>query len=1239
MLRIRAWKPDWLVFLGIILAFSGAGERSIRANSQGDDLPSAFQPQAGQAIQSDLSLPLDELVELLPELVNAGSVEPEAESLALPLGRLPKASLAEATPFRPDPVLQGFPELFTGAQMPGTSLNFEGIHNRNGVLPPDTNGDIGPNHYVQWVNLSFAVWAINRENGAATLVLGPVSGNSLWAGFGGPCETRNDGDPIVLYDHLADRWLMSQFAVNGPYYQCIAVSQTGDPTGAWFRYAFLVSHTKMNDYPHFGIWPDAFYMTANQFESRNWAAAGVWAFEREMMLAGDPAARFVFFDLQAANNAFGGMLPSDLDGPPPPPSTPAYFIEVDDSSWLGSQDALRLWEFRVNWSNPAASSFGLSGQPNQVLPVAAFTPLCSYTTKCIPQPATTAALDALGDRLMHRVQYRNFGSYASLLASHTVDAGGSRAGVRWYELRNPGSGWTIRQQGTYAGDGLNPEHRWMGSLAMDKRGNIALGYSVSSPGVFPSIRYNGRLEGDPLGTMPQGENTLIAGAGAQLHSSSRWGDYSMLSVDPTDGCTFWFTSEYYSITSSSGWRTRVGSFRFPNCTPGLDGELRGKIESNAGNPLAGVVVNAGSFSAMTGDDGWYLFPALPPGEYTVAARLYGYQPVSYSGVLITQNLVTTRDFTLVKIPTVQVSGMVKDGSGQGWPLYSRVEISSPGFSHILYTDPRDGSYQVELAQGVEHSFTASAVSAGYNEKVLPVTPLSGGPPVNFELLVNPSCSAPGYSFSGSCNAQTGGLIVGNVYDANTGLPVLGATISGDGSPVDLGTSFATPDDDNQANGFFILFSSQTGNRSISASAEKYGEDLQQVQVDAYQVAWQDFHLPAGQLSVTPNNLVIQGASVITEVLSIRNTGTLAASFTLSLIKPIPHASGLPGQFASPTRHVSPKRLDERNASFVFEDRPPPAALLPAGTLLETWASGLQKAWGIAYDQQLGRLWVTGVRAEDEVERLHEYLPSGAATGGSIAIASQVTVFPAGLAYDPQSGNLWQVNVGGDNCIFEVDPLGMLATGEKICPPFSNSQRGLAFDPLTSTFFSGSWNDGILYHFDVEGILLDSHDTGLLISGLAYNPSAGRLLVLTNSTTATSLDVYVLDVYAGYAVVGGFNVPSLDDYEQAGLALDCAGNLWAINQVDGRLILASSGEEGVCAWAEVPWLDLSPQSGDLAASESLSVWMTANPEGLAAGKHEARLIVDSPDIPYGAISVLITLEVPFAELQFFPLLWR
>ncbi|HSB13129.1 MAG TPA: Ig-like domain-containing protein [Bryobacteraceae bacterium] len=524
------------------------------------------------------------------------------EILELPRKWLPNRP-GVTPPGETDTVVQSAPGTEAA---PTTTVTFEGVNNVSGVLPPDTVGDIGPNHYVQAVNLAFAIY-----NKSGTLLYGPANINTLFSGFGGPCQTRNDGDPIVLYDHLADRWLISQFALPnfpfGPFYQCIAISQTPDPTGAWYRYGFQISSNKMNDYPKFAVWPDGYYMSMNQFNqaSLSWGGAGAVVFERDKMLLGQ-SARAVYFDLYSTDPNLGGMLPSDLDGPAPPTGTPNYFAQIDDNAWGYPADQLEIWKFQTNWTQPASSTFTLA----RILPTASFDGnMCNGSRNCIPQPGGTK-VDAIADRLLFRLQYRNFGTHQAMVTNHTVDVNGADlAGIRWYELRDTGAGWNIYQQGTYSPDST---HRWMGSIAMDSSGNVALGYSASSTSVYPSIRYTGRLASDQLGQMTLGEGTIVAGSGYQTHSSGRWGDYSAMSVNESD-CSFWYTQEYYNGVSSASWRTRVGSFQISPCgspppppppaTPVHSGDLDGAsspLPRNKWQARITVTVHNGSHGTVSG---------------------------------------------------------------------------------------------------------------------------------------------------------------------------------------------------------------------------------------------------------------------------------------------------------------------------------------------------------------------------------------------------------------------------------------------------------------------------------------------------------------------------------------------------------------------------------------------------------------------------------------------------------------
>ena len=438
----------------------------------------------------------------------------------------------------------------------GTS--FEGVGEPNYSVqyaPPDTNGSVGRTiagvgYYIQWVNVAFGIF--NKATG--TLVYGPANGNTIWSGFGGRCEADNDGDPIVMYDKLADRWVFTQFSVSAqPYLQCVAVSQTSDPQGAYNRYAFSYGNL-FNDYPKIGVWPDAYYINYNMFANGQTFAGGeTCAMDRAAMLNGTAATQQCFIV-----SSDGGMLPADLDGTILPAAGAPNFVMSFGTN------VLNLYKFHVDWSNAANSTF--TGPT--VLPVAAFGEACSGGT-CVPQASTKNKLDSLGDRLMYRLAYRKFADgHDALVLNHSVavSAGGrgkksTQTGVRWYEVRNPNGAPSVFQQGTFAPDA---SYRWMGSVAMDKAGNLGVGYSVSSATLRPSIRFTGRGHGDALGTLGA-ETNLLTGAGSQTGSLHRWGDYSSLSVDPDDDCTLWFTTEYLKASGTFNWSTQIGSFKVNNC--------------------------------------------------------------------------------------------------------------------------------------------------------------------------------------------------------------------------------------------------------------------------------------------------------------------------------------------------------------------------------------------------------------------------------------------------------------------------------------------------------------------------------------------------------------------------------------------------------------------------------------------------------------------------------------------------
>jgi hypothetical protein len=435
------------------------------------------------------------------------------------------------------------------------------------------------------INLVFAVYS---KTGVR--LLGPASLGSLWAGFAIDECTENSGDPIVVYDQMADRWILSQFTTRGlgfpdepanPFYNCVAISTTGDPTGTYFRYAFTTGFN-FPDYPKYGVWDDTYLITTREFGivDPSIYAIGVYGLERERMIAGDPAARAVSFLLQDGHvpiNLIGdGLLPADIDGRTQPRrDSPAPIIGTqDDGGPYGATfDALNVWEFNVTWNAAPAASIGLKTQ----LPVAAFDSIfpCAPTSRdCLPQPGITNPdqfVDILSyrQRPTWRLAFRRTGRHDTMVTNQSVEARPGIAGARWYEIRRANNGnYSVRQQGTYApDDGI---HRWMGSIAMDRRGSMALGYSVvNGTNVFPGIRYTGRRPGDPAGTMPLVEGVITNGTGVQTTTNSRWGDYTSMNVDPTDDCTFWYVNQYYTaegqLTSPAGWQTRIASFRLPGC--------------------------------------------------------------------------------------------------------------------------------------------------------------------------------------------------------------------------------------------------------------------------------------------------------------------------------------------------------------------------------------------------------------------------------------------------------------------------------------------------------------------------------------------------------------------------------------------------------------------------------------------------------------------------------------------------
>jgi hypothetical protein len=477
----------------------------------------------------------------------------------------------------------------------------------------------------------------------------------------------------VLYDEQADRWFISQFSfpngLNGPFYQMIAVSQTPDPTGSWFRWEYLF--TQIPDYPKFGIWPDGYYMSCNRFAplTLDFQGDGAIVFDRSAMLAGDPDARMVMFTLSELNSP-SPLLPADCDGPFPASGTPDYFTFIN-------QNHLGMYDFHVNWSDPVSSTFG-NLHMLQVDPFYA-------NGSQIRQKNTTRGLDPIDDRLMYRLQYREFNDHESMVVNHTVSVG-SHYGIRWYELRKTSADWFIYQQSTYSPD---TNSRWMGSIAMDSSGNIALGFSVSSSVLYPSIRFTGRMKYDLPGQMTIAEQTIINGSGSQTgvwDGRGRWGDYSSMSIDPVQPKTFWYTQEYYSATSPLYWQTRISSFSFAGI---LNIHARSSIPSVC---IGGSVQLDVDVDGITGNSD-YLWTSIPSGFTSNLKNPVAFPLVTTKYIVQVTNSTQTRTDTLT-IPVIPVSTLFAGNDTSCCMNVTRIPLKGTAVNYIYpkWVTSGDGTF-------------------------------------------------------------------------------------------------------------------------------------------------------------------------------------------------------------------------------------------------------------------------------------------------------------------------------------------------------------------------------------------------------------------------------------------------------------------------------------------------------------------------------------------------------------------
>jgi len=697
----------------VLLALAAVAAAMPRAQ----DAPSAIYRGVSTAVQFDVSPPLRSIAPLAAKPGEFREIPDRATGLEGPFG-----------PQDPDAALQSKagPPL-----IPAPNVSFDGPNNISSVSPPDPVGDVGPNHYVAMSNLSFQIF-----NKSGTSLYGPALNNTLWAGFGGPCQTENAGDPIVLYDQLDDRWILSQFTAAGPtYYNCVAVSTTGDPTGSYYRYAFSTG-TNFPDYPKYGVWSDALYISTREFAGSPFAGIGAYAVNRAQLIAGNPAAQIISFLATPGATAYNvgdGLLPTDLDGSTlPPAGTPNFYVgSMDNGGPYGApQDALTLWKFHADFVTPANSTFTLAN----TIPIAAIDTIPAFCSgrACIPQPGTTNKIDHLGyrQRPLWRLAYRNFGDHESLVTNQAVEASATMSGIRWWEIRSPNSSPVIYQEGTYAPGLSDGIHRWMGSLAMDSAGNMALGYSASDDAsTYPGLRYTGRLSADPLGTMPQGEASIVNGTGSQT-GSNRWGDYTSMNVDPVDDCTFWYVNEYVPTTSSVGWRLRIGSFKFTQCgSPDFTVSAEPSSAAICAPASAVYTVTVGSVSGFASPVA--LSVAVPPTNTTTSFSVNPVTPVGNSVLTISNTGVAVAGN--YNIDVVGVAATTTHTTTVGLSLLTTV----PGAPTLVM--PANGANGVSA----QPTFTWAAGSQAYSYTLEVATD------VGFTNIVHTATGLSGTSYNGA----------------------------------------------------------------------------------------------------------------------------------------------------------------------------------------------------------------------------------------------------------------------------------------------------------------------------------------------------------------------------------------------------------------------------------------------------------------------------------------------------------
>ncbi len=633
--------------------------------------------------------------------------------------------------FVPDPVFQR-PENSPTKETPSTGLEFDALGYGDSFfcncMPADNDGAPGTTQYTEFVNTFYAVYSKT-----GSLLLGPLSGSSFWSGFGGGCQADNWGDPTIRFDAAAQRWVAAQFDLgpngSGPYAECVAVSTTADATGSYNRYRF--SFGQFPDYPKMGVWPDAYYFSYNL----NGSSSEVCANDRTNMLAGNSATQVCF----TPSGQFG-LLPADLDGATAPASgTPNFFVELDPD---GSAN-LSMWKFHVDFVTPSNST--LTGPT--LIPIAAYTPSCPGAGRgaCAPQPDSGSdPLETLSDRLMYRLVYRNFGDHSVLLTSHSVQVAGTGSGARWYEIHNPETGPSVYQSGTF---GPDSQYRFMPAVAMDQNQDLAVGFtrSGSGTGQYPSLVYAGRVPSDPLGTL-ETEVTMLAGTGSQSSGGyDRWGDYSSLTVDPTDDCTFWFSESYIKSTGQNqgfNWSTAIGNFIFPGCSP---------------TPNFYLTANPGSLSVTQGQNGSSTITVNPTNGFSGSVNLAASGlPNGVTASFNPNPTTTTSTVTFAVGASAAVGTSTVTITGTSGSLTSTTTISltvtsatAPDFS--LTANPTS----VTVVQGTSSASTITVVPVnGFTGSVtLSNSSLPSGVTASFSP--NPTTSTSTLTFTASSSATTG----------------------------------------------------------------------------------------------------------------------------------------------------------------------------------------------------------------------------------------------------------------------------------------------------------------------------------------------------------------------------------------------------------------------------------------------------------------------------------------------------